>query len=137
MASAGRRTTATANGNQPGGAEDVHKNAFRIAGFFLREWIVNDTWASIISGAVLALASGFAVWMFRIDRAVVRIAHIAEGLIELRDTLHESVKDIRTEKEREHQALWTRIDQQGDRLTDHGERITRLESRNTEQGPTR
>jgi hypothetical protein len=90
---------------------------------------VGEGWASLLGGAVLALASGFGAWMFRIDRAVGRIAHLAEGLVQIRDAFNEALRETRADNDREHQDLRQRIDQHSERLGEHAERITRLEPR--------
>jgi hypothetical protein len=70
------------------------------------------------AGALSPFILGMGWWMFRIDRAISRIAHLGETLEEFK---RESILDRGT--------IWNRINDQDVRLGAHGERLSSLEAK--------
>ena len=70
-----------------------------------------DTWVTV----ALSLATGFAIWMFRIDRICTRLESKLDEVAEWR------------------QATTSQIAQHTAKLDDHGTRIARLEAIGTQR----
>lgn len=72
-----------------------------------------DAWVAI----GIAVASGFGVWMFRIDRIATTVRHLADSL-----------NEHKTETAKDSSHVWAKLENHGIMLGSHGERIAHLES---------
>ena len=70
------------------------------------------------AGALTPFILGLGWWMFRIDRAISRIAHLGETLEQFK---RENISDRGT--------IWNRINEHEMRLGAHGERLSALEAK--------
>lgn len=90
-----------------------------------------DGWVAVLTGVgvVITLASGFTIWMKRIDRALVKAADLPELLAALETRLSKAIEDVRTDHTRITDAICRRQDEIAAVVGKHGERLATLEAR--------
>jgi hypothetical protein len=90
-----------------------------------------DGWVAVMTGVgvVLTLASGFTVWMKRIDRALVKAAELPKLLAALETRLSKALEDVRNDHTRVTEFICRRQDEMAAAVGKHGERLATLEAR--------
>lgn len=90
-----------------------------------------EAWTAIATGigVVLTLGGGFFVWMRRVERAVIKASELPAALNALKADVMKAIEDLRNEKERAHEVIWRRLDENASAIATHGERLATLEAR--------
>lgn len=90
-----------------------------------------DGWVAVLTGVgvVVTLASGFTLWMKRIDRALVKAADLPELLAALETRLSRAIEDVRKDHTRVTDTICRRQDEIATTVGKHGERLATLEAR--------
>ncbi|HUE15361.1 MAG TPA: hypothetical protein VMR25_14430 [Planctomycetaceae bacterium] len=90
-----------------------------------------DGWVAVLTGigVVVTLASGFTIWMKRIDRALMKAAELPDMLTALEKRLSKAIEDVRDDHSRITDAICRRQDEFAATVGKHGERLATLEAR--------
>ena len=90
-----------------------------------------DAWVAVLTGVgvVVSLASGFTLWMKRIDRALVKASVLPDMLAAVEKRLSRAIEDVRKDHTRVTDSICRRQDEMAAMVGKHAERLATLEAR--------